>query len=92
MVILVAFHGHKRLIIRTVNKDSKTSAPQITVELLRRGDQVSKSTVRNVCKTVGYHGRDACRKDWTSEQSRWTLRTCMKTILLTSTSGIQLYS
>jgi hypothetical protein len=59
-----------RFIVRQIKKDPKTSAPKIAADLMKRGVNVSVSTVRNVCREQGYHGRVARRKGWISEVNR----------------------
>ena len=53
----------QRIIVNTIKKDSKFSAPKICQEMLKStGKKSDPQTVRNVLYKAGYHGRSARKK------------------------------
>lgn len=60
----------KHYILREIKKNPKISAPKLSADLQQRGSTVSASTVRNICRKEGYHGRVPRKKFWVGKANR----------------------
>lgn len=60
----------ERFIVRLIKKDPKISAPTIAATMEERGVHVSISTLRNILRKNGYHGRVIRKKFFVNKTNR----------------------